>query len=971
MCGICFTCLIACGESGKTDSVQDTKDSIGFSPASSVLKKRGPDSCIVHTLNLTDTCKGIMVGCVLHLRGDLTPQPVTDGRNNALLWNGEIFDGIQVKSNENDTQVLFDALSLCTTDTMVLKVLESIHGPWAFIYWQADAKKLWFGRDMLGRRSLLWHLPSHSDDQFILSSVSNEKQEYSEIPSVGIFALDFTEPISSPTLTLYPWLHCRWPGTTDRVLDTPQSELIRRLFPLYVSNLTVKLDYSEVLTTWIPNVNRSLDIDNLTPERLIAKGQFQNSKDLLHQILINEAELNILSDALIEILQRAVEKRVINLPQYKFSKIQENVLSSDANIAVLFSGGLDSTVLAALADRCLPPDQPIDLLNVAFEQKPTVKQKNQKQRLKRQKQRSVFNENSGGSEHVSEKKTGNGPEDVFCNDRLSAALECECNIQTWNGVSPPNDVHSTEDLFDPFKVPDRETGRRALSELNPNRKWNFIEINVMQEEVQMMRQSRICNLIYPLQTVLDDSIGCAVWFASRGVGVLGNDRKQAFKSKARVILCGMAADEQFAGYSRHRVTFNTKGWEGLVDEIEQEMWRISARNLGRDDRIITDHGKESRFPFLDETFTKFVSTIPVYNRADLRLPRGIGEKLLLRLCAFKLGLHKTAVEPKRAIHLCHLGNISKNIRKMSSSVSQISNILLNKKAPLKDRFRALFTLRNLGGNEAVDSIAACFDDDSALLKHELAYCLGQMQNTHAIPHLIKVLEDRSENAMVRHEAGEALGAIGDSTALEVLKQFVNDPVVEVAETCQLAVHRIQWVSENSNSETDLPKNPYYSVDPAPPSKLRDVKDLKEALLDESLPLFQRYRAMFTLRNIGTTEAVLALAEGLKCKGALFRHEIAYVLGQIQSEACVQQLKENLEDAEESPMVRHECAEALGSIATSEATAILEKYIKDKERVVRESAIVALDMSEYENSDAFQYADTLSKLKNGQITGCVS
>lgn len=52
----------------------------------------------------------------------------------------------------------------------------------------------------------------------------------------------------------------------------------------------------------------------------------------------------------------------------------------------------------------------------------------------------------------------------------------------------------------------------------------------------------------------------------------------------QVILCGMAADEQFAGYSRHRVTFNTKGWQGLLNEIEEEMWRISSRNLGRDDR---------------------------------------------------------------------------------------------------------------------------------------------------------------------------------------------------------------------------------------------------------------------------------------------------------------------------------------------------------------------------------------------------
>lgn len=65
------------------------------------------------------------------------------------------------------------------------------------------------------------------------------------------------------------------------------------------------------------------------------------------------------------------------------------------------------------------------------------------------------------------------------------------------------------------------------------------------------------------------------------------------------------------------------------------------------------------------------------------------------------------------------------------------------------------------------------------------------------------------------------------------------------------------------------------------------------------------------------------------------------------------------------MVRHECAEALGSIATPEAIQILQHYLADSERVVRESCVVALDMSEYENSDQFQYADTLSRLTSGQ------
>lgn len=44
-----------------------------------------------------------------------------------------------------------------------------------------------------------------------------------------------------------------------------------------------------------------------------------------------------------------------------------------------------------------------------------------------------------------------------------------------------------------------------------------------------------------------------------------------------------------------------------------------------------------------------------------------------------------------------------------------------------------------------------FQDPSALLKHELAYCLGQIKNETALPTLETVLSDEREDPMVRHE----------------------------------------------------------------------------------------------------------------------------------------------------------------------------------------------------------------------------
>ena len=74
-------------------------------------------------------------------------------------------------------------------------------------------------------------------------------------------------------------------------------------------------------------------------------------------------------------------------------------------------------------------------------------------------------------------------------------------------------------------------------------------------------------------------------------------------------------------------------------------------------------------------------------------------------------------------------------------IEQIGNLLNDTNRPLKERFRALFTLRNLGGSVAIEKIAKCFADKSALLKHELAYCLGQMQDSSGKQNKKKIIEE--------------------------------------------------------------------------------------------------------------------------------------------------------------------------------------------------------------------------------------
>jgi len=80
------------------------------------IQKRGPDIFGEEVIN----CEHVELrfrAHVLHLRGELTKQPLKDKRGNILCWNGEIFGGIEV-----DFFFFFFKLNLSQS-----KVKEKIH----------------------------------------------------------------------------------------------------------------------------------------------------------------------------------------------------------------------------------------------------------------------------------------------------------------------------------------------------------------------------------------------------------------------------------------------------------------------------------------------------------------------------------------------------------------------------------------------------------------------------------------------------------------------------------------------------------------------------------------------------------------------------------------------------------------------------------------------------------------------------
>ncbi len=297
------------------------------------------------------------------------------------------------------------------------------------------------------------------------------------------------------------------------------------------------------------------------------------------------------------LLRESIRLRVRDIPPRGL-----NGGGTSARLGILFSGGLDCTLLARIAHEVLPEAEEVDLLNVAF-----------------------------------------------YNPRINGRADS----------SSEHDARAYE------ACPDRITGRKSFHELQSicaNRNWRFVEMNVSYRETLAHRDT-VKSLMYPHNTEMDLSIAYALYFAARGIGAVKSPIGISvnYETPARVLLSGLGADEIFGGYQRHATAFARHGHSGLLNELELDFNRLGKRNLGRDDRVTSHWGKEVRYPYLDEEFLSWALSVPVGAKCGFMertpheqehdFPALEPGKQILRLLAWKLGMQGVAMEKKRAVGL--------------------------------------------------------------------------------------------------------------------------------------------------------------------------------------------------------------------------------------------------------------------------------------------------------------------------------
>ncbi|ODV94249.1 hypothetical protein PACTADRAFT_51122 [Pachysolen tannophilus NRRL Y-2460] len=487
-----------------------------------------------------------MFSSVLSLRSPFTKQPLTSETSRFIVqFNGELYnEQINGDNHKNDTEFIFNKLNSLSMDgdenditNGILQVIGILEGEFAYCIYDKLSKKIYFGKDILGKKSLSYSICEKTAQLYISSCfpVCDCKLIFQECENASVYIFH---------------------------IDNKQLK---------------KISYND--SEYLPN------------DFVVNGTHFASEEETKKLLSLLNDELNI-----------SVESRIKNIfPLH----------GSSSNFAILFSGGLDCTILAYLAAKISKPGTAIDLLNVSFFNPRT---------------------NLKPSETPDRKlslKNWLNLSKIFYNEKINFQLiEIDIPYEEYLQHKPrviqliyPNDTEMDLSIAIAFYFASRGSGRK------------------------------IC---YHQGLSLDE---------------INNADRVDYLSTCKVLLSGLGADELFGGYTRHERIFtpisnlkkkkqevptdisNSLLFNNLQAELQLDITNLDTRNLARDDRIVSSWSKEMRYPFLDVNVISLVTKcIPLSLKLNYNFQTGeIIRKYLLRELASHLGMEWVRDEAKRAI----------------------------------------------------------------------------------------------------------------------------------------------------------------------------------------------------------------------------------------------------------------------------------------------------------------------------------
>ncbi|CAH2350220.1 asparagine synthetase domain-containing protein [[Candida] railenensis] len=464
-----------------------------------VIASRGPNYLKYISFHIEEAKTWVeQFSSVLSLRQPFVQQPVqVENEQISIQFNGELYN--QECLDSNDSKFIGDKIisnignfGQGNREKAIVETIAELEGEFAYAIVDKAKQRCYFGRDYVGKRSLVYSLKESSG--LVISSVTNGKNENN------------WEECKAEVVYMYDFESCK--------LDSYEMALKGARHPKPICNSAL-------------NKLKGIEVSNR-----ISKFK--------------------------EVFFEACKVRVDTI--HPIHEDNPHI----TNLGILFSGGLDCTVIAG-----------------------TVGQ--------------LFSEMSSLSDKT------------VLIDLLTVGFD-----------NPRTEVSASGS---PDRKLAKKSWLELANKFNKDSRISFrlVEVDVNYEE-WLRHKSRVERLMYPCDTEMDLSIAIAFYFASRasnGVKLTLNlstceiETQANYTSKAKVLLSGLGADELFAGYSRHERVFNDlkpdsgsdvleKAYSDLANELTNDIKVIYKRNLGRDDRVIASWGKELRYPFLEEKVINYV-----------------------------------------------------------------------------------------------------------------------------------------------------------------------------------------------------------------------------------------------------------------------------------------------------------------------------------------------------------------------------